>query len=229
MKRISRWLLGMITVTPFFSQAQVTCPKELKWIDATYAERKITRDGQIESAKIEAFLNASVIHVDIGNVQSGMIEIFPKNHADSIRLTFGRDRPKPSDFAEVSMLVEPPMTNAAWPRMMGPCAVSSGTDIEFDESDVPDFIEAHANNIPKFKGIIRRDGLNVSYSMKVESGERWQGELNYSRDLQSFDLQTDVQGWHVFRANTYIKTLPSGAPVSLLSVIEHMPSTEQKE
>ncbi|MBV8634164.1 MAG: hypothetical protein JO002_06715 [Burkholderiaceae bacterium] len=157
MKRISRWLLGVLTFTPFLSEAQVTCPKELKWIDATYAERKITRNGQIESAKIEAFLNASVIHVTIGNVQSGMIEIFPKNHADSIRLTFGRDRPKPSDFDEVSMLVEPPMTNAAWPRMKGPCAVSSGADIEFDESDAPDFIEAHTDNIPKFKGVIRRD------------------------------------------------------------------------
>ena len=65
--------------------------------------------------------------------------------------------------------------------------------------------------------------------MKVESGERWQGEMNYSRDLQNFDLQTDVQGWHVFRANTYIKTLPSDAPVSLLTVIEHMPDTEQKK
>jgi len=229
MKRISRWLLGLLALTPFLSQAQVTCPKELKWIDATYAERKITREGQIESAKVETFLNASVIHVDIGKVQSGMIEIVPKNQVDSIRLTFGRDRPKPSDFAEVSMLVEPPMTSTAWPRMMGPCAISNGIDIEFDESDVPDFIAAHANNIPKFNGIIRRDGLNVRYSMKVESAERWQGEMNYSRDLHSFDLQTDVQGWHVFRGDIYIKTLPSGAPVSLLSVIEQMPSPEQRK
>jgi hypothetical protein len=229
MKRISQWLLGVLALTPFLSQAQVTCPKDLKWIDATFAERKIKRESQIESARVEAFLNASVIHLEIGKVQTGLIEIFPKYHADSIRLTFGSDRPSPSDFAEVSMLVEPPMTSTAWPRMMGPCAISDGIDIEFDERDVPDFIAAHANSIPKFKGIIRRDALNVSYSMKVESTERWQGEMDYSRDLHSFDLQTDVQGWHVFRGDIYIKTLPSGAPVSLLSVIEQMPSPEQRK
>jgi len=224
MKRSSRLLFAMAMSCPFLAHAQATCPKDLKWIDATFAERAITRPGQLESAKIEAFSNASVIHVDIGGNRSDMIEILPKHRPDSIQLTFGRNRPSPIEFSEVSMLVEPPMTGGAWPRMMGPCAVSDGVGIEFDEKDVPTFIDAHSNGIPKFKGVMKRIGLSVSYSMAVGKSEQWQGRLNYSRELKSFDLQTDVQGWHVFRANSYVKTLPIGKPVSLLSVIEQMPS-----
>lgn len=229
MQHSSHFLFALAMANPLLAHAQATCPKDLKWIDATYAERTITRPSQLESAKIEAFSNASVIYVANGGIRSGMIEILPKHRPDSIQLTFGRDQPTPIEFSEASMLVEPPMTSDAWPRMMGPCAVSDGVGIEFDEKDVPTFIEAHSNGIPKFRGVMKRNGLSVSYSMTVGNGEQWQGELNYSRELKSFDLQTDVQGWHVFRANSYVKTLPTGKPVSILSVIEQMRSIEKKK
>jgi hypothetical protein len=65
--------------------------------------------------------------------------------------------------------------------------------------------------------------------MVVEDGERWQGEANYTSELKHFDLHTDVQGWHVFRANSYVETLPAGKPVSMLSVIEKMTLSKQTQ
>lgn len=200
--------------------AQTGCPKELKWTDATYAQRITTKNGRAVKADAEAFVNASIVHLSLDGVQSGMIEVFSKTRANSIQLTFGHNRPNPVEFSEISMVVEPPMANGTWPRMMGPCSVSDGVSTDFDERDIPKFTKEHAQAIPKFKGTLRRTGLRISYSMVVEDGETWQGEASYDRALRDFDVHTDVQGWHVFRANSYVETLPVGSPVSVLSVIE---------
>ena len=113
--------------------------------------------------------------------------------------------------------------------MMGPCSLSEGVDIDFDEADIPAFTKEHAQSTPGFNGTLRRSGLRISYSMVVEDGETWHGEANYSHDLKKFDLHTDVQGWHVFRANVYVETLPVGKPVPILSVVEKMALSKQKK
>lgn len=217
-------LVAMLNVPPTYAQA--SCSEELNWTDSTYAQRTTARKGQIVRADVEAFANASVIHLSVNDAQSGMIEILSKNRADSIQLTFGHGKPNPVEFSEISMVVEPPMSNGAWPRMMSPCAISDGASIDFDGDDISAFVKEHVQAFPKFHGTIRRRGLRISYSMDVEDGESWKGEVDYERELKYFDLHTDVQGWHVFRANSYVETLPIGKPVSVLSVIEKMALNE---
>lgn len=207
--------------------AQAGCPKELKWTDATYAQRTTTKNGQVVKADAEAFVNAFIAHLSVDGARSGMIDVFIKNRTRSVQLTFGDSKPNPVEFSEISMVVEPPMANGAWPRMMSPCSLPDGVNIDFDENDIPPFTKEHAQAIPGFKGTLRRSGLSISYSMVVEGGETWQGEANYGRELKNFDVHTDVQGWHVFRSNSYVETLPVGKPVSILSVIEKLALSKQ--
>lgn len=209
--------------------AQVACPSDLKWTDATYAQRKTAKDGQVVMADTEIFRNTSIAHLSVDGVMSGMIEVFSKNRTSSLQLTFGHNVPNPIEFAEISMIVEPPMAYEVWPRMIGPCSIADGVSVDFDENDIPASTKRYSQAIPKFKGTLLRTGLRVSYSMFVEDGESWQGEASYSRALKDFDLRTDVQGWHVFRANSYLETLPIGKPISVLSVMKKMALTEQIE
>jgi hypothetical protein len=216
---------SLILVVAMFNALSIhaqECPQELKWEDATFAQRTIKRTTQIMKADIETFANASVIHLDIDGVQSGMIDVLAEKRDDSIQLTFGDGKPRPVEFSEISMAAEPPMSSGTWPRMKGPCSIPDGDSVDFDEGDMSAFIKEHAQEFPKFRGTLTRGGLRISYSMTVEGGEAWQGEVNYARELKKFDLRTDVQGWHVFRANSLVETIPVGKPVSVLSVIEQM-------
>jgi len=209
------YFLASIAMSP--SNAQEVCAPELQWTDATYAERTTTVDGGHVKAVTEVFANASVIHLDIDGLQSALIYVPAENREDSIHVALGDS--KPSEYSEISMAVEPPMADGNWPRMTGPCAIPDEVSIDFDESDMPNMGKENAESRPRFKGMLRRSGLRISYSMSVEGAERLQGELNYARSLKSFNLDTDVQGWHLFRANSYVETLPVGRPVTLRSVI----------
>jgi hypothetical protein len=221
----------LFLVLPMFGApkiyAQATCPSVLKWTDATYAQRTTTKDGHVVQADTEVFRNASIAHLNVDGVESGIIEIFSKNRVNSIQFTLGHDNPNPVEFAEISMVVTPPMANEAWPRMMGPCSVPDDVSTDFDEDEIPAFAKKYAQTTLKFKGTLLRTGLRISYSMFVADGESWQGEASYNRELKDFDMRTDVQGWHVYRANSYVETLPIGKPISVLSVIEKMALREQ--
>ncbi|MFL6660338.1 MAG: hypothetical protein ACJ8GW_19785 [Massilia sp.] len=207
--------------------ARAGCRQALKWTDSTYAQRTTTKNGQVVKADVQAFVNASTAHLSVDGARSGLIEVFSKDRTRSVQFTFGDNKPNPLEFAEISMIVEPPMANGAWPRMMGPCSLPDGVTMRFDEADIPASVKGNAEPIPGFKGTLRRKGLRVSYSMLVEDGETWQGESNYSHKLPILDMHTDMQGWHVFRTNAYVETLPTGKPVPLRSVIEKMSLRKQ--
>lgn len=210
--------------------AQDQCPQEFKWRDAVHASRITERDGHIALARVENFSNALVVHLDIDSDSAGMIDVRSPINGDSTQLTFGRDKPNPLEFAEIAMIGEPPMASGTWPRMVGPCAIPDGETINFGHEDVPAADKRSVQPL-KFRGTLQRRGLQISYSMTVEDGETWRGELTYGRALKDLDLQTDVSGWNVFHAGSYMETLPTKAPVPLRSVIERtsgrsdMPST----
>jgi hypothetical protein len=222
----SLFVLSVATNFVHSAFAQTKCAQELKWIDATYAQRTTTRGSQLVKADVESFANASVIHLDINGVKTAMIDMSIKRGEGSIQLTFGGGQPKPVEFSEISMAVEPPMSSGDWPRMKGPCSIPDGENVNFDESDLPAFVKGHAQSFPKFRGTLMRNGLRIRYSMTVEDGETWQGEANYVSASKDIDVRTDVQGWHIFRANSYVETLPVGQPVSLLSVIQRRDLSE---
>lgn len=211
-----------------FSHAQITCPATLKWTDATYAERTTIKKGRVWKAKVENFSEASVVHLNMDGIVAALITVLPQDPVDSIRFTSGRGVPNPIEFSETSMVVEPPMTHGDWPRMTGPCAVPEGVSLNFDQTDVPQLARARDDSGPKFKGIIKREGLGVSYSMEAGGDESWQGSLRYTAALKELDPQTDVQGWHVFRGTKYVETLPAGKPIFVRSVVGRMTGSAEK-
>lgn len=201
---------------------QVTCPKDLKWGDATYAQRTTRIEGLVSKADIEIFSNATVSHLEFNGIAGALIMLGAKGDPSGINLTFGAGQPKPFEFAEIAMVVEPPMTHGAWPRFSGPCAVKDGVVVNFDETEISPSLHSTAATPQKFHITLKRDGLRILYSMAVENepgsdrgAETWQGVWQHDRKLKSFSLETDVQGWHVFRANTYLMTLPIGTAIPL--------------
>jgi hypothetical protein len=215
------------------TQAQpVTCPKTLRWIDATHLQRSTRIAGHIGKADTEIFSNATISHLEFDNVSGAVIMMKGKDYPNGINLTFGTGYPKPPkpfDFAEISMAVEPPISEGIWPRISGPCVVDDGVSVHFDETDSSHLF----NNVQKFHGTLKRNGLSINYSLVFEDGSdsdsrvEMQGVWKYERELKSFSLETDVQGWHVYRANTYLMTLPIGTQISLATVLKQVttPST----
>lgn len=165
--------LVLATLNASKAHAQAACPSDLKWTDTTYAQRKIAKDGRVLIADTEIFRNASIAHLNVDGVMSGMIEIFSKNRTNSLQFTFGHNVPNPIEFGEISMIVEPPMANEVWPRMVGPCSIADGVGVDFDENDIPVSTKQYSQAVPEFKGTLLRTGLHISYSMFVEDGESW--------------------------------------------------------
>lgn len=213
-------LLALAISSPSFSYAQATCPATLKWTDATDVERTTAKKGRVWKAKVENYTNASVAHLDVDGKQAAIITILPSNSSDTIRLTSGPDKPNPAVFSEISMLLAPPMTRGDWPRMKNPCALADGAGIDFDETDIPGLEHAKGEDGPTVTGTIKREGLNITYSMEADGKESWQGRLGYAPAAKEIDPNTDVQGWHVFRGRDYVETLPAGQPVALGTVIK---------
>jgi len=203
------------------AHAKDLCRQEFKWTEATYAKRDTRKAGQVTLAEVEVFANATVTRLNIDGARSGVIDLRRTANATSIQLTYGSSKPAPLEFAEISMIVEPPMARGNWPRLMVPCSIPDGTAVTFDENDVPaaERIGAHPR---KFRGALQRDGLRVSYSMTADDGEVWQGELAYGVDLPDLDLNTDVSGWNVFRAGSYVETLPANMPAPLRVALERI-------
>jgi len=203
------------------AHAKDLCRQEFKWTDATYAKRDTRKDGQVTLAEVEVFANATVVRLNIDGARSGVIDLRRTANATSIQLTYGNNKPAPLEFAEISMIVEPPMARGNWTRLTGPCSIPDGTAVTFDENDIPasERIGAYP---PKFRGTLQRHGLRVRYSMTSDDGEVWQGELAYGRRLKDLDPNADVSGWNVFRAGSYVETLPANTPAPLRVALERI-------
>lgn len=212
-------LAAILDTVPAY--AKDPCLREFNWTDATYAKRDTRKDGQVTVAEVEVFANATVARLNADGARSGVIDLRRAASGSSIQLTYGGNKPAPFEFAEISTIVEPPMARGNWPRLMGPCSIPDGTAVTFDDNDIPAAERIGAHPL-KFRGTLQRHGLRVSYSMTASDGEIWQGELAYGRNLQDLDLNTDISGWNVFRAGSYVGTLPAKTPFPLSAAIERI-------
>lgn len=183
--------------------------------------------GMISNADTQRYSNATVSHLDFDGVAAAMITLGGQGDLQGINLTFGSGQPKPFEFAEIAMVVEPPMADGSWPRLSGPCSLKNEVTVRFDETEIAPLTHSSAATPPKFHGTMKRSGLHINYTMAVDGdqdpergAETWNGVWMHERNLRRFSLQTDVQGWHVFRVNTYLMTLPTGVPITLATVIE---------
>ncbi len=196
------------------------CRQELKWSDATYAKRTTVLPSDTLTAEITGYSNGMHASMTVNGATSAVLRIDSKGGSESIYFTYGDGKPKPSEFGEVSMLVEPPMSQD-WKRFGRPCSMEDKVAIKFDERDLP----AGTRDI-KLVGTIERDGAQLSYSMDSEAPppngrgkEKWEGVLNYSRQTKLVPMDKDMQGWHVWRGGTFVRTLPAGKPITIGSVL----------
>lgn len=234
--RISLSIFFLAVFETQSAQAQPPiCSRDLRWGDATYVQRTTRIGGHVTKADVETFSNATVTHVEIDDVPAAVIRLKASDQPDDIYLTFGADRPKPFEFAEIGMVLELPMSDGTWSRFSKPCVIEDGVSVYFDESDIPRSINSDAGKLPKFHGTLKRSGLRIDYSMMVEDDQTsdggvmtWDGMWKYSRELKVFSVETDVQGWHVYRANAYLLTLPVGAPISLAAALKQVANTSPK-
>jgi hypothetical protein len=207
------------------------CAEELTWRDAIHAERtSIDINGRLIQAKVENFSNAWLAVIDEGGSKSILLRM--NSGSDAISLTFGSNRPKPIEFAEIAMAVEAPMGDGSWPRMKRPCDIKDGSVIEFSEKDMPTNMFLNAMKLSRFHGVLKRQALSFSYVFKVEADGvepsfSYQGSLRYGHPNKAIDLSTDMEGWHVYRANTFVKTIPAGVPVPLSAVLNEMRPASQ--
>lgn len=203
-----------------------SCPQNLSWRDASFAQRLTNEEGQTLKATIEGFSNLSIAQIDAGAYRGKVMSLRGRPGDDAIAFTFGEARLAPQEFAEISIAVEPPMVNGTWPRMRKPCDIKDGSVIEFDENDMADNAGEKTANQAKLRGVIRRQGLRFTYTVTIDAtgGQTpavWQGELNYEPP-QPFDMTTDVQGWHVFRGGRFVRAIPLGKPVQVATVLNEM-------
>lgn len=152
---------------------------------------------------------------------------------ETISLTFGNNKPKPIDFAEIAMALEPPMVDGSWLRMKRPCHIKDGSVIAFSEKDLSSKKDANAVNSLRFHGVLKRQALSFSYVMTVEAngaepGLSWQGNLRYGPRDKVFDLATDIEGWHVYRADTFVGTIPTGVRVPLSAVLDEIEKSSNR-
>jgi len=205
----------------------LSCPQNLTWRDATYAQRTADLDGRVVKAVVESFSNIWMAQVDEGPDRYAIISVRGKARDSKIALTFGKDRPKPADFSEIGMAVESPMGDGNWSRMKRPCDIKDGSSMKFNERDmVADTVESTVKP-PVFHGVLHRKGLGFRYSIAfaaygTEPAFSLEGELKYGPSTKIFDMATDVQGWNLYRANTFVRAIPLGESVRLSTVLSEM-------
>lgn len=202
------------------------CPEEFTWREAIHAERTtVDSNGRLIQAEIETFSNAWLAVSDEGSSKAALLRI--KTGEETISLTFGTSRPKPIEFAEIAMAVEPPMGDGSWPRMKRPCDIKDGNVIAFSEKDMPSDMGLNATKLPRFHGVLKRQALSFSYTVTVEADGAepsfsYRGNLRYGYPEKTFDLSTDMQGWHVYRADRFVRTIPLGVKVPLSAVLNEL-------
>jgi hypothetical protein len=211
---------------PAIGQAS-SCPKELRWQDATYAQRTTIMDGKVLRASVERFANLRVAEIVESGERSALISVDAPAGAEPIALTFGASRPVPAAFGEISMVLAPPMAELSFRRMQRPCDVADGSGIAFDARDLPVEIRDALASKSSFHGVLTRQGLEFVYTFTVDAdsgggASSWQGTLRYGPATKAFEPATDVQGWHVYRAGAFVKTIAVGAPMPLSAVLDEM-------
>ncbi len=118
------------------------------------------------------------------------------------------------------------MADGSWPRFANPCITDDGVTMHFNENDMA--LKGHAGQL-RLRGQLRRDGLRIVYSASGEgleasavASEAVEGTLRYDGALHPISDAIDLQGWHVYRGNNYVKTLPLGLPIPLATVLKQL-------
>ncbi|MEW6024321.1 MAG: hypothetical protein AB1807_19535 [Pseudomonadota bacterium] len=146
---------------------------------------------------------------------------------DTIEFTSGKNFPKPVQFLHAGVRSAPMMGDGSWPMLARPADVEDGDTVEFDEKNVRADLRARMAKRALFRGVMQRQGGHFHYVVTFEAhgadpAFSMEGELIFGEANKAFDLATDMQGWHIFRDDVLIKTIPLGQPVPLSAVLSEI-------
>lgn len=220
-------IIGFAVVSfcrPIFAD-ELSCPKNLTWRDAIYAQRIVQINGKTVKAETKRLSDAWTAEFDEHGNKAAIISLKRNAGNAPTAFTFGEPRPSPSEFSEMAMAVEPPMGDGSWSRMRRPCDIRDGERVDFSENDLEAYIRENSLGRPVFHGSIQRHGLDFSYEVMFEANGAepafsWQGKLQYGAIHEAFNLATDVQGWNLYRGGLFVKTVPIGEAVSVSTELD---------
>lgn len=212
--------VAVISCCPIFAWSlEDKCKPGLSWKDATHLQKTTYQGSVVGKAEWKKFSNLTWMLLETDGRTEYAIQL-----ADKYYLTYGQRRPKPSDFAAIATVVESPMweSNAAtMKRFPHPCALKNGENIPFNEADFVFWSNADSQRKIQIFGSLKRQAYRVHYSMEMTRGKSDQeldklfGVWEFQPQLETFSVDFDVQGWHVFRGDVLVRSLPVGQVMSL--------------
>lgn len=201
--------------------------REVGWQDAIYAQRSAGGDGRLARIRFENFSNAWTGDVEQDGERYRLVSMHTRAGGDTIEFTSGKNFPKPVQFLHAGVRSEPMMGDGSWPMLARPADIEDGGMVEFDEKNVRADLRARMAERAPFRGVMQRQGGHFHYIVAFEAhgadpAFSMEGELIFGEAKKAFDLATDMQGWHVYRDNTLIKTIPLGQPAPLSAVLSEI-------
>lgn len=221
----SRALLGWgLLSLVFLARAdEVKCPKTLTWKDATHLQRTSYNGNLAAKAEWKLYSNATYSMLEVDGSTRQLVQL-----SNGLSLTFGQQRPKPQDFAEISSAVATPMWDAGTANLLRfptPCTLKTGDSLPFNERDFIYWKASDPQAQRQIFGSLKRQALVVTYSMEIKRGKSDEqldslyGFWEYQNKLERFPENTEIQGWHVFRGNDFLKTLPTTSKLTLRELL----------
>lgn len=222
--RMHSWICLCLFLTSFLVQADESkCPRTLAWKDATYLKRTFYNGNLAARAEWKLYSDAtySMLEVDGKTIQLVML-------ANGLNLTYGKQRPNPSEFVNIASAVAGPMwddSRANLPRFPKPCDLKNGESYPFNERDFIYWKSNDAQMDRRIFGSLKRQGFVVSYAMEIKRGKSDEqldslyGTWEFQNKLDKFPEATEVQGWHLFRGNEFLKTLPTTSKFTLRELL----------
>lgn len=210
---------GLLLSAATLHAEEVKCPKTLAWKDATHLQRTSYNGNLAAKAEWRMYSDASYSMLEVdGNIN----QLLQLSHG--LNLTSGKQRPNPKDFAEISNAVAAPMWdagNANLLRFPTPCVLKAGESLPFNERDFIYWKASDPQAQRQIFGSLKRQGLVVTYAMEIKRGKSDEqldslyGTWEYQTKLEKFPENTEIQGWHVFRGNEYLKTVTTASRLTL--------------
>lgn len=203
--------------------AEVKCPKTMAWKDATHLQRTSYNGNLAAKAEWQLYSNASYSMLEVDGSRDQLLQL-----PNGLNLTFGKQRPNPKDFSEISNAVATPMWDAGTANLIRfptPCTLKVGESLPFNERDFIYWKTSDMQAQRQIFGTLKRQGLVVTYAMEIKRGksddqlDSLYGTWEYQSKLEQFPESTEIQGWHVFRGSEFLKTVPTTSRLTLRELL----------
>ncbi|MBR7744994.1 hypothetical protein [Undibacterium baiyunense] len=222
--RVQTWIcLWLLSMSSLVQAYESKCTRTMAWKEATHLKRTSYNGNLAAKAEWKLYSDAtySMLEVDGKTIQLIQLE-------NGLSLTYGKQQPNPSEFINIASAVAGPMWDdgrANLPRFPKPCDLKDGESYPFNERDFIYWKSNDAQLERRIYGSLKRQGFVVSYAMEIKRGKSDEqldslyGTWEYQSKLEKFPETTEVQGWHLFRGNVFLQTLPTTSKFTLRELL----------